>query len=150
MRDQYLAFNGEPEDLNGSFCTTLLICWLYTFDATFKANGGIGGQLDGLRSSYFTAFPSAAKYTVSRFFFDNFFTIIIVVIMVTIVAGIIIDTFGVLRDNENAKLKDMERICFICGQNKEIFERQVDLKKGFSRHILVINKQNLLDINSWF
>lgn len=57
--------------------------------------------------------------------------------MVTIVAGIIIDTFGLLRDNENSKLKDMERICFICGLNKEIFERQVDLKKGFSIHILV-------------
>ena len=38
-----------------------------------------------------------------RFFFDNMFTYILVLIMVQIVGGIIIDTFGSLREIENAK-----------------------------------------------
>lgn len=134
LRDQYTS----TENLDDSFCTELLICFLYTFDFTFKSNGGIGSQLDSLRENYISEHPELPKYTAARFFYDNLFTIVIVIIMVTIVAGIIIDTFGLLRDNENAKLKDMERICFICGLNKEIFERQVDLKKGFNIHISVI------------
>lgn len=134
LRDQYTS----TENLNDSFCTELLICFLYTFDFTFKSNGGIGSQLDSLRGNYIADHPELPKYTATRFFFDNLFTIVIVIIMITIVAGIIIDTFGLLRDNENSKLKDMERICFMCGLNKEIFERQVDLKKGFNMHISVI------------
>lgn len=124
------------DDLNDSFCSELLICWLYTFDYTFKSNGGIGSQLDGLRQNYADSNPSLPKFTLTRFVFDNLFTILIVIVMVTIVAGIIIDTFRMLRDNENDKLKDMEGICFMCGLKKEIFERQVDLKKGFSMHIM--------------
>lgn len=133
LRDQYTG-NG---DLGDSFCTELLLCWLYTFDFTFKSNGGIGSQLDSLQQGYFNNNPDLPKFTWTRFAFDNLFTILIVIVMVTIVAGIIIDTFGLLRDNENAKLKDMQQVCFMCGLQKETFERQVDLKKGFSTHIMV-------------
>jgi len=35
------------EDYVGN-CDSTLDCFLYTFDYTFKANGGIGGQLVGL------------------------------------------------------------------------------------------------------
>ena len=38
--------------------------------------------------------------------------------MVNIVAGIIIDTFGDLRDKEQEKKKDIEEKCFICGIEK--------------------------------
>lgn len=138
LRDQYTPYiSGQDDDLNTSYCKTLLTCFVYTFDFTFKSNGGIGSQLDSLRNGFLSDNPGQAKYTISRFFFDNLFTLLIAITMVTIVAGIIIDTFGLLRDNENAKMRDMERICFICGLNKEIFERQVDLKKGFSMHITV-------------
>ena len=134
LRDQYT----DSGDLGDSFCNELLVCLCYTFDMTFKSNGGIGSQLDSLQNNYFNNNPSLPKYTPTRYFFDNFFTILIVIIMVTIVAGIIIDAFGVLRDQENEKKKDIETICFICGKDKEIFERQVDLKKGFAMHIQVI------------
>jgi inositol 1,4,5-triphosphate receptor type 1/inositol 1,4,5-triphosphate receptor type 3 len=36
--------------------------------------------------------------------------------MVNIVAGIIIDTFGSLREEENDKLIDKTENCFICGK----------------------------------
>lgn len=40
------------------------------------------------------------NYSPSRFAFDNTSNIILVIIMVNIVAGIIIDTFGSLREAE--------------------------------------------------
>ena len=51
--------------------------------------------------------------------------------------GIIIDTFSMLRDQENEKIKDIRQICFICGQNQEVFDRKVNLKGGFVSHINV-------------
>jgi inositol 1,4,5-triphosphate receptor type 1/inositol 1,4,5-triphosphate receptor type 3 len=38
--------------------------------------------------------------------------------MLNIVAGIIIDTFGSLREEESNKLSDMVEVCFICGNLK--------------------------------
>ena len=38
--------------------------------------------------------------------------------MINIVSGIIIDTFGSLREEENAKTSDIQDICFICGLEK--------------------------------
>lgn len=43
------------------------------------------------------------KYRVGRFVFDNTSNIFLVIIMVNIVAGIIIDTFGSLREKESDK-----------------------------------------------
>lgn len=40
-----IAFAAFSEDYQGN-CETTYDCFLYTFDYTFKANGGIGGQLD--------------------------------------------------------------------------------------------------------
>jgi inositol 1,4,5-triphosphate receptor type 1 len=47
--------------------------------------------------------------------------------MVNIVAGIIIDTFGSLREKENDKNEDIEEKCFICGKDKLFFFK----KKNF-------------------
>ena len=55
--------------------------------------------------------------------------------MINIVSGIIIDTFEHLRKKDNNKLKDMEEVCFICGYNREIFDKQSDNKGGFNAHI---------------
>ena len=57
--------------------------------------------------------------------------------MVNIVAGIIIDTFGSLREKENEKNKDIEDKCFICGNLKTTFDRLSDnvAGGGFLYHI---------------
>ena len=46
--------------------------------------------------------------------------------MINIVAGIIIDTFGSLREEENTKNRDIEDKCFICGNLKTSFDRNAD------------------------
>lgn len=66
------------------------------------------------------------KYSWGRFIFDNLSNIVLVIIMVNIVAGIIIDTFGSLREAEGEKNRDIEDKCFICGNLKTTFDRKSD------------------------
>lgn len=60
---------------------------------------------------------------IGRFFYDELSNIILGVIMLNIVGGIIIDTFGSLREEESAKSQDMMDNCFICGNLKADFDR---------------------------
>ena len=53
-------------------------------------------------------------------FFDNMYQIVVKIIMVNICAGIIIDTFGNLRELDNQKNKDIKDKCFICGLEKYV------------------------------
>jgi len=118
------------EDYGGN-CETTLHCFLYTFDYTFKANGGIGGRLVEVTQTP----PGGIK--MGRFFFDNIFNIIIVIVVVSIVAGIIIDTFGSLREKDNEMKMDVQEICFICGFDRETFDRKSDAGGGFIGHIKI-------------
>jgi len=51
--------------------------------------------------------------------------------------GIIIDTFGSLREKDNEKKMDVQEICFICGFDRETFDRKSDAGGGFIGHIKV-------------
>ncbi|CAD8066638.1 unnamed protein product [Paramecium sonneborni] len=107
-------------------CDSLLVCFLSTFDYAFKNNGGIGGWFDG-------NFPQdPADYSYGRFFFDQLNNILIQMISIQIFSGIIIDTFGELREQQLAKEDDKENICFICGLDREIFDMKSD--DGFNQH----------------
>ena len=46
--------------------------------------------------------------------------------------GLIIDSFGELRDREETLTNEMATKCFICGQTKSTFDR---VPHGFERHI---------------
>ena len=58
-----------------------------------------------------------------RFFFDNIYYILLMIIMINIVAGIIIDTFGTLREELNKYNYDLQNYCFICGFDAETIEK---------------------------
>jgi len=51
--------------------------------------------------------------------------------MVSVVSGIIIDTFGENREELDEKMNDREKICFICGKNNEIIEKALANNKNF-------------------
>jgi hypothetical protein len=114
-------------------CEETIFCFLFTFDWTFKANGGVGGYLTGTSDSK----NERMVYRWGRFTFDNTSNIILVIIMVNIVAGVIIDTFGSLREKENEKIRDIEDKCYICGNLKTTFDRLSDNLGGggFANHI---------------
>lgn len=50
--------------------------------------------------------------------------------MINIWSGIIIDTFGNLRDVENERNRDIEDKCFICGNLKTTFDKLQDSTTG--------------------
>ncbi|CAD8132784.1 unnamed protein product [Paramecium pentaurelia] len=129
-----IAYTFFFEDYKGK-CQSTLFCFLFTFDWTFKANGGVGGYLSDLEDE-----DKVEKYQLGRFVFDNTSNIFLVIIMVNIVAGIIIDTFGSLREEESNKIRDIEDKCFICGNLKTTFDRLSDsssMGQGFDYHIKV-------------
>jgi hypothetical protein len=65
------------------------------FDQNGKVPGGIGGYLTGNTPN--------PQYTPARYLTDTINNFLIVIIMTSIVMGIIIDTFGSLREQENEK-----------------------------------------------
>ncbi|CAD7974022.1 unnamed protein product [Amoebophrya sp. A120] len=50
----------------------------------------------------------------NRFAFDVLFYVIIEVVLMNIIFGIIIDTFGALRDETNSRQDHLQNYCFIC------------------------------------
>jgi len=57
--------------------------------------------------------------------------IIIVIILLNMVFGIILDTFGQLRDEKAAIEEDIQSRCFICSVSSDVFQRQ---SFGFKHH----------------
>jgi len=53
----------------------------------------------------------------------------------SLVLGIIIDTFGELRDEEKKFVYDIENVCFVCGWDRETLEKYSEGKNGFRNHI---------------
>lgn len=91
-----------------------------------QGNGGIGS---------FLVDPNEEPGTlnVGRFIFDNLFKIILPIVVINLVAGIIIDTFGSLKEDLEQKEQDVENICFICGFDREKIEKNSE--SGFQYHI---------------
>ena len=61
-----------------------------------------------------------------RGWLDIAYFMLILVIMLNIIFGIIIDTFSSLREEKEKRDYDTKNICFICGQDKDTFERNAD------------------------
>ena len=61
---------------------------------------------------------------LARFFFDNLFNVVLCILVVEIISGIIIDTFGALREEHNKITDSIENKCMICGKNRDQIERE--------------------------
>jgi hypothetical protein len=110
---EYYATQKEGAGKN-NYCYTLHDCTASTLYNGIMAGGGIGDNL--LLSTI-----EQEEYWNNQFF-NIFFYCIISVIFMNIVFGIIIDTFGELRDEKKAIKEDMNSVCFICGKEKYEFE----------------------------
>lgn len=102
-------------------------------------------QLSDLINTDFYAF-------LARFFFDNVFNIMVVYVIFNMLAGfpplrrrsqpppftlgIIIDTFGQLKNEFNCRERDENNFCFICGIDREKLEKTSG-NSGFTGHIRV-------------
>ena len=110
-------------------CEKLIDCIISTFDLTFKDGGGIGVFLKDIWKVYAEE-PRWPFYM--RFFYDSILAIILVNVLLNIVTGIIIDEFASLKDAMNDRLEDTRNVCYMCGLDRELFERN---NIDFEEHI---------------
>ena len=128
----FLAFNGyysydfDPSDKVHMFyyCDSLISCVTYTLYYGIRAGGGIGENL-------FIAHRNDKLYSW-RHLFDLLFFIIVIIVLLNIIFGIIIDTFGELRDKRKKIEEDVNNVCIICGREKYEFELR---GSGWNEHI---------------
>lgn len=113
------AYYWLSESYKRSYCDSTWKCLLTAIDRSFKSDGGLGGFLTPSNEVK----PDDVTYFMVRFAFDNIYFILLMIIMINIVSGIIIDTFGTLREELNEYNFDLENYCFICGFDKEVIEK---------------------------
>ncbi|CAK68868.1 unnamed protein product (macronuclear) [Paramecium tetraurelia] len=140
-------------------CSTLWQCIFMSFDLTFKFTGALGQGImdydtiteisqdyDMIVNGWDRVIYSQNEYDgvdhsftsnyFSRFVFDNAVNIVLVMIMLNMIQGIIVDTFGSLREKLQERIKDQTMKCFICGITREKFEKNDEGGgMGFQEHI---------------
>jgi len=90
-----------------------------------RTGGGIGGIMQ---------VPDwHAPNSSLRIIYDSSFFFIVIVILLNIIFGIIIDTFGELRNKTDSINEDIKNTCFICGVDRQEFDRHSTV--GFDCHI---------------
>jgi len=117
-------FFRDMYDLAGVDCSSVFSCTVNTIDNGIRNGGGIGdalGTVDWLDTRF-----------VGRWFFDISFYIVIIIIILNVVFGIILDTFGALRDEKNEVEEEMRNKCFVCGIGANTFQQKA---LGFTHHI---------------
>jgi inositol 1,4,5-triphosphate receptor type 1 len=120
-----IGYFAIPDAYPDSNCETLYYCILYNINAGIRNGGGIGDVLTGIA-------PFDGRSYLGRFFLEISFFLIIIILGLNIVFGIILDTFGELRDKKSFIEEDMRSRCFICGIDSDTFQRQAS---GFKHHI---------------
>jgi len=105
-------------------CETLGYCLATIFEYGIRSGGGIGDVLGPV--------DVRSRFYWGRFFYDVSFFMIIIIIILNVVFGIILDTFGELRDKRNSIDEDIRERCFICSLDSDTFQRQ---SLGFQHHI---------------
>jgi len=117
-----IFFNYHDEFNNGDLkeCETMTDCFVATLNYGLRSSGGIGDQM---------------QFTLGqRWVLDLLYFLMILIILLTVVSGIIIDTFSELRSKKMDRLDDTFKTCFICGLDDVTFDRAYDAVDGFKRH----------------
>ena len=100
----------------GHYCDSMYVCYLTVYDQTNKEPGGVGSYLDFFDDTAFLKNDYRALYDIT-------FKFLVPIILLSIVKGVIVDTFGALREEDQAKTEDMETKCYICGIERESFDK---------------------------
>ncbi|KAJ1388392.1 hypothetical protein B484DRAFT_307600, partial [Ochromonadaceae sp. CCMP2298] len=102
------------------FCHTLYGCYKVALGYGLRMAGGVGDVFN----------PTVGR----RWPLDVTFFFIVNVGMLNLIAGVIITTFGQLREEQARVDADTSGVCFICGINKQVFDRASDEPDGFQTH----------------
>ena len=103
-------------DYPPNICNTVYSCFLYSLNLGLRNGGGIADSQDIMDID-------DPKFNY-KLVFDVSFYMLINIISLNIIFGIIIDTFAELRDGQNTRDDDMLNNCFVCGYDRESFEKE--------------------------
>ena len=108
-------------------CTTAFSCFMNTMNLGLRNGGGIG---DVIHIQPYD--PDDVGLFVWRVIFDMSFFIIMIILLLNLIFGMIIDSFGEIRDQKSSNDEDQKNVCFICGIERSEFERHTN----YEEHIL--------------
>ena len=149
---------GDEKDfnINSARCDTIWKCFLVTVDMGLR-KGDIGTALEDI--SWRDIIPGtfveecdsppgleymgclgiggndAGPFIMLRIIYTSTFFVLIKSILINVLFGVIIDTFGELREQAQEKQERMENECFICGLERYKFEINSTDGNGFAQHI---------------
>jgi inositol 1,4,5-triphosphate receptor type 3 len=98
-------------------CKNMLLCFVCLIDNLIKNDAKVGTVMSGENNQ------QPLDYDFWIFGYDNVVLIVLKLLLMEILSGLIIDTFGALRDQDISKTLDLKGSCFICGLTVEEFER---------------------------
>jgi len=95
-----------------------------------RNSGGVGDRVEEATQR------SGGTLSLSLDVFNFLFFVVICIFLLNIILGTIIDTFCELREQNERLAEDKRNLCFICGINKETFDRNSkDRVSGFTSHV---------------
>lgn len=116
-----MYFRNELLPQGRDFCKDFWGCYRATLGYGLRSGGGAG---------------DVYHVTVKdRWVLDITFYFAITVGMLNLIAGVIITTFGQLREDKARRVADTLGVCFICGIDKQVFDRASDKPEGFNIHV---------------
>ena len=95
------------------FCHSSIQCYLVLISYGTRAGGGIGDNLPVV------SYKNDTNMFIARFFYDMTFYILVIMIMGNVTFGLIVDSFGGLRDETYNYENDKDNICFICQLSRD-------------------------------
>lgn len=127
----FLFFSEKYKDADGNpFCTTLFQCFLSNVFYGVPTSGQLVQFIEYI--SYRVDSNSGTGDAVAWTIYNLIFYIIISLILLNVILGIIVDTFGQIRDQRSDTESYKSNYCFICSIDRETFQ-----KKGidFVKHV---------------
>jgi hypothetical protein len=119
----FLYFRSAIHHQAFEFCSTFYDCYKVALRYGLASGGGIG---DVFSVTVGKRWPLDITY----FFVVN-------IGMLNLIAGVIITTFGQLREDKAKLMKDTVGVCFICSIDKQVFDRASVEPDGFKTHVKI-------------
>ena len=123
-------FFHELENNTENACSSLFYCFLTQLEFGLRTDGGLGEFTNKI------SFLEEPNYFMGMFFYQFFFFVFIVIIMLSVIGGVVIDTFAELREKSQKQSYDMNNVCYICSGNKNDIEKKGE---SFKEHITEVH-----------
>lgn len=119
-----LSYYYVEGDNGNNYATKLYLAFTSTINNGLRAGGGIGDSLIQVKR----ASPDYWR----MWFFQLLFFLIVNLLLINIIFGIIIDTYGELREISKEYQTKVQEMCYICGLSNQQFDNQGN---GWLQHI---------------